>query len=109
MRPSEVAEAKKQAIPDFVFDIVNEFIAKEWNGSRAVVIQQDIVDEIERRVQKRWKETGQSVTRKEIFDRRWLDFEEAYRAEGWRVEYDKPAYDETETHATFTFTKKRKR
>lgn len=46
------------------------------------------------------------MKRDELFDKGWMDIEPIYRKSGWRVEYDKPAYNETYP-ATFTFSKKR--
>jgi hypothetical protein len=47
------------------------------------------------------------VERGEIFHRGWLDVEDAYRAEGWTVVYDKPGYNESYA-ASFTFSARSK-
>jgi len=44
-------------------------------------------------------------TRDEVFDKGWLNIEPMYRAAGWKVVYDKPAYNES-YEPTFTFTKR---
>lgn len=43
-----------------------------------------------------------------VYEEHWLDVEDCYRAIGWAVNYDKPAYNETYP-ATFEFSKKSKR
>ena len=50
--------------------------------------------------------TNADLTRQTVFDNGWLDVEEAHRAAGWRVEYDKPAYNES-YDAFFVFSKRR--
>jgi hypothetical protein len=45
------------------------------------------------------------VSRQEVFDNQWLDIEDIYREAGWKVSYDKPAYNET-YKAYFTFSRR---
>lgn len=40
-----------------------------------------------------------------VYGKQYLDVEDIYRKEGWKVVYDKPAYCET-YEPTFTFSKK---
>lgn len=47
------------------------------------------------------KTTGPTVTTK--VPQHWLNFEGAYRRAGWKVEFDKPGYNESYP-ATFKFT-----
>ena len=42
------------------------------------------------------------LNRNEIFNKGWLNIEEVYRSAGWKVNYDKPAYNES-YDAYFTF------
>lgn len=94
--PDEIAEQRLKDIPPGVIDSFNKLIAQDFNGSRAVVDQEKVVNLIE--------ETCQ-VKRHVIFDNKWLDVEEIYRKTGqWKVEYDKPAWCESYP-ATFTFIK----
>jgi hypothetical protein len=44
------------------------------------------------------------LTRAFIFSKGYLNFEELYEAQGWKVVYDKPAYNES-YKANFTFIK----
>lgn len=97
IKPSEVAQHKTRTIPGPVFDAFNTLIAKHWNGTQATFKQDDVVAEILRRYP--------GSQRHELFENGYLDVEESYRAEGWLVEYDKPAYNETYA-ARFTFRRK---
>jgi hypothetical protein len=82
--PKEVVEKRKADIPDAVFEAFNELIAKNFNAAYAIVKQKEVVKLL---VEKGLKE-------KEIYEKHWLDVEELYRKAGWKVEYDKPAYNE---------------
>lgn len=96
IRPSDV----NITIPDFVIVIVNEFIKKEWDGEEARILQKDIVNEIVARY------TGmEDITSQTIYRNHWLDFEGLYREAGWKVEYDKPAFNEF-YEPIFVFKKK---
>lgn len=94
IKPSEVGEAQTRLIPEPVFSAFNELIAENWNGSSSVVKQDDAVARIV---------TKMSVNRDHVYKHGWLSVEDAYRRAGWRVKYEKPAYNETGP-ATFTFT-----
>lgn len=90
--PEEALSGKH--IPDFVFEAFNKWIAKTFNGRYAVVSQEDVVMEILK---------NKDVKRDKIFSEGWLNIEKAYKVAGWRVEYDKPGWDETGC-ASFKFT-----
>ncbi len=68
-------------IPSVVFDVVNTLLSR---GS-TVLTQSEVVRLIE----------ASGIRRHDIFDNHYLDFEEAYRAKGWSVVYDKPGFNET--------------
>jgi hypothetical protein len=95
--PSEVIELKKKIIPDEVIEIWNRQIAEKYDKMwGAKIIQADIVTLIADKM---------DVTRKIVYDKGWVDVEDIYRAEGWKVTYDRPGYDET-YDAFFTFSDK---
>src|SRR6185369_4399412 len=96
IRPEDVVAQKAAQLPEEVFEVFNELIARGWSGSYAVVQQ----DEVVRRLVERGFDRGR------VFAEHLLDVEDTYRAAGWKVEYDKPAYNETYP-ATFTFSRKR--
>ncbi len=99
LNPREVQSLNQrfrtERIPDEVIEIFNEMIVKEWNGRDATIRQDDIVAAV---VEKLGLESDRPV-----FDNHWLDVEELFRKEGWKVEYDRPAYCET-FPATFKFS-----
>lgn len=103
IKPSEVGTLKQTVIPDFVFKTFNELIAKNFVGGSATVKQDDVLNVLS---QYCGDQENLPAWRQKIFDEGWLNIEDAYRAEGWRVEYDKPGYNETYP-ATFKFSVKK--
>lgn len=100
IKPKDVAARKEAVIPEPVFDAWNEAIAKAWNGHDATVKESVVVDLIVAHMEK----AGTKLSRTEVYEQHLLDVEEAYRKAGWRVAYDKPAYNESYP-ATYKFTK----
>lgn len=101
IQPITPEDLKKEfKVPDFVVKVVNKLLADEYATSNSFsisLLQDDIVKAL-------CKEKG--VKSQKVFDNGWLNFEETYNRCGWKVEYDKPAYNETYP-AIFKFSKKR--
>lgn len=95
--PSDIIENLDKIIPSVVIQAVNNLLKKEFRGSSATILQNEIINEIIR--------LDGSYTKDMIFDNKMLDFEEIYRKNGWLVEYDKPGYNESYAHK-FIFKKK---
>lgn len=76
-------------IPDFIFEAVNKLINEKWNGESATILQDEIMEIVSSD-----DEDDERPSRQTVFKNHWLDIEEHYRKVGWKVEYDKPAYDE---------------
>lgn len=76
------AQLQRNDIPDFVINIVNQLLKDNYKSDRIRIYQKDVVKAIK-------DHTGGTCEMK------WLDFEDFYRATGWGVTYDKPAYCET--------------
>ena len=93
MKPSEVRAWKTEGIPEPVFEVSNRLIAEAWDGRMAIFAKTLAATLVAKSL---------SITEQEVYNRHLLNVEESYRAEGWDVEYDRPAYNET-YDATFTF------
>ena len=91
----ELVAAKQATIPEAVFEAFNELIARDWDGTRAIITQQEVVDLITSKM---------AISRADVYRRKYLDIEVLYKAVGWHVEYDKPAFNES-SPATFIFTR----
>lgn len=96
--PSDVSALQVELFPDFVIETWNTVIAKKWSGTQSRILQDDIVLKL-------IAASPMLITRGDVFARHWLDIEDLYRAEGWVVEYDTPAYSEG-YDAYFVFKKK---
>lgn len=101
MTPAQAADLKMSRIPEKVFEAFNEAIADKLSEGSATVKQEDVVARILAKM------TDEGVTRHQIFENGWLDVEPFYRKKGWKVQYDKPAYNES-YGAYWDFTAKKK-
>ena len=98
MKPDELGQYQAKYIPEGVFEVFNKAIATGWSGYSATLKQEEIMTAIIEKM-------GMSADdRSLIFDRGWLNIEEAYRNAGWKVVYDKPGYNES-YGANWVFTK----
>ena len=94
-RPISPSELK--VIPPEVFDAVNELLVQnkpDLHGDR-IILQRDFV-----RITKSKLDVGVK------FDYDWLDFDEAYRKNGWETEYKKSSKKGNDD-AFFRFTPER--
>lgn len=95
--PDEVVTQKRADIPDAVIECWNRAIAENWTGHGFITIfQNDIVRDIV---------AATSSHSSEVIGNGWLDIEPIYRDNGWVVNYNKPAYDES-YEPFFQFDKK---
>jgi hypothetical protein len=98
IRPDEVVALKATLIPDEVIEAFNELIAENMSGGSSSFTQDKVVT----RILSKMPDTSRDA----LYDNHWLDVEDVYRAEGWKVEYDKPGYCETYS-ASFAFSRKK--
>ena len=94
--PQDVEKNKITAFPEEVIDEFNKMITKNYSGGSSTVVMKEIANAIASRM---------DIDVGEVYRNHWLDVEDVYRKAGWKVEYDKPVYNET-YHAFFKFTKK---
>ena len=83
IKPSEAVSARSKQLPPFVIETFNELICEKMSGGFATIRQEEI---IERMLMK------SHLKRAEVFSNKYLDVEEVYQAQGWKVRYDKPSY-----------------
>lgn len=96
--PADVGLAKANLLPAFVFDAFNELIARHCSNGRARIYQHDVVDLIYAKANKGLSsddiDDGAGVSR-DYIRANYLNVEEAYRAKGWTVTYDRPGFNES--------------
>lgn len=100
LSPNEAIAKKVTTLPESVIEAFNEMIAGSLRHNTATFTQNAVVVLICEKMTK----IQPDFTRRDIFRNHWLDIEDVYRQEGWRVEYDKPGFNES-YDATFTFRK----
>ena len=93
--PDEVLAARKASLPDVVIEVFNDLISENFNGHSAIVYQSAVVKHL----------VSKGLSRDKIYNKGWLDVEDIYLEQGWKVEYDKPGYNE-DYEAYFKFSKK---
>ncbi len=97
IRPSECAKLKTdKVVPPGVLTAWNGLLVKKFSGRTATISQKDAVAAIC---------VEMNCTSNEVYKQGWLDIETIYEKAGWKVEYDKPGYNES-YEPTFKFTKK---
>lgn len=102
--PQEVGVAKAASLPPKVIGAWNDLIVAKWNGSSARILQKEALAAI---VKAMWPNADPDTDLPEwntVRAKGWLDIEEMYRAQGWKVEYDRPGYCES-YDAHFIFSK----
>lgn len=102
IKPKEVQSKKTSSIPEEVFEAFNELIVEQWNGSSSNFTLREVADLAVTKLKA--NEEYASITRQDLYDRKWLDVEPAFRKAGWKVNFDKPGYNEN-YDSNFTFSK----
>ena len=106
IKSENIVHAKSLAIDPVVEKCVDTLLTQLWDGSSAKIFQDDLIALIMK--EKGFQDStilGYRAERQKLFDEHHLDFEPLYRANGWSVYYDKPAYNET-YRASWEFSKK---
>jgi hypothetical protein len=106
LSPDDILKEKINFIPPFVIEAVNRLLGQRFSGSSCVLLQKEVIALAEK-IGVEYRELPEGGNRQMFFERHWLDFEPVYRELGWRVEYDKPAYNET-YEPSWTFSRSAK-
>lgn len=84
--PEEAVAAYINNIPEDFINVVNDLISKAVNPNNQHQYFSITLKEIK---------TAYKAMYGIEPDQKWLDFEPIYRKVGWKVEFDKPAYNES--------------
>jgi hypothetical protein len=103
IKPEEILDKKIATIPDNMIRAVNELIALKWNGYSAIIKKEELFDKYFDII----KKPDDRANREKLIENRALDFEFAYRKEGWLVDYSSPTYGDSDFEPYFTFTLKK--
>jgi len=80
LRPDEVAEQQIKQFPAEVMEAFNELIAEKASADYCTILQRDVVTRM----------ISKGLKRQDIFNKGYLNVEEAFRRAGWTVKYDAP-------------------
>lgn len=81
IKPADVAKAKIAAIPEIVIEIANELIALHYCNGRSQFNLSDFKSRLHYALLDGYKQE-------------YLDIEDIYREQGWKVTFHKPDYTE---------------
>ena len=89
MSPQDIYDELETIIPSYVIVAVNNLLQLNYRGEYEIKIsQKDILAEI-------LKLAPEGVTEKVILKNKYLDFEPLFQKYGWKIEYDKPGFNES--------------
>lgn len=97
LRPEEIIKDLDTIIPSPIILAINNLLKLSYRHGSAKIKLKDIIAEAIR--------LDDKLTETEMYEKKWLDFENLFEAYGWIVTYDKPGYDET-YDSYFIFKKK---
>ena len=97
--PDDINEGKLTHLPDSILEALNKLITQEFNGRIATIKQEKIVE-----VFMLAGANGAPLTRNDIFEKGYLNFVPLYRASGWKIDIDRPGYNES-YDTVYTFEK----
>ena len=101
--PEEIYENKDKYLHPDILEIVNRLLGERYTkGGSADLLQKEIVKE--------FIEKNPTFTEKKMLAASILDFEDAFRKNGWHVEYERPIYYGGDSHFDpfYRFTAKQK-
>lgn len=83
--PKDALVRHGETIPEELLAVVNKFLAERIHKGQITITRKELADALQ----------FTQINESEALERGWLDFEELYRAQGWKVTYDKPGFNET--------------
>lgn len=94
IKPEEIN--LNELFPDEIVDAFNECIKNNLRQRKSTFKQKEVLDLILQKLP--------NLTKNDIFKSGWLDVEDLYRNNGWKVVYESPTYNEDfEPYFTFRF------
>jgi len=98
IKPKDIINNLTDIIHPAIIKAVNELLKEKYRGSSVSIKQKEIVSKA--------LSICSEITRNEIFEKNWMDFESVFRKAGWDVRYNSPDRDES-FDEYFTFSAKK--
>lgn len=103
LKPKEVAPSIASCIPEYVVEVYNDLIRKNFNGHSAQVKLEDAKQAVSRAVVQQNPEFELSVARSFAEENRYWDIEPIFEDAGWKVEFNKKCIgDNFDSHYVFS-------
>ena len=99
IKPKDIMNNLSDVIHPAVIKAVNELLKDKYRGSSTSIKQKEIVAKA--------ISLCSEITKDEIFEKKWMDFESIFRKAGWDVHYHSPDYTENSYDEYFTFSAKK--
>lgn len=96
--PDEALASKVTMIPDQVIDAVNTMLATNWSGRGRCSFT---IKELSAMIRSKFGDADGDLH----LHSSWFDFESIYEKAGWKVEFDRPGYNES-YDAVYTFSRR---
>jgi len=99
LSPEEVRKKKVEEFEPDIIQAVNNLLVKNYNlndshGVSITILQKEVLEEFFKVKGIEQDEKIVSI-KKQLFAEKQMDFEDLYRKVGWKVNFDKPGYDES--------------
>jgi len=99
IKPKDIMDNLSDVIHPAVIKAVNELLKEKYRGSQVSITQKAIAAKA--------VSICSDITKDEIFEKKWMDFETIFRKAGWDVRYHSPDYTENYYDEYFTFSAKK--
>lgn len=87
LTPAEAKKNKNTTLHPSMVEAVNYFLLNYDGHQKLIINQQKLVE--------KFLELEPSYTQQRVYEENLLDIESTFRKHGWKIKYDKPAYDES--------------
>ena len=80
---------------DETIEAFNELIQNNWHNDSATILQKDAENRILEKILIKYNSDHESYYRDLMYKTHQLDVEDLYRKQGFKVEFDKPGFNES--------------
>ena len=81
--PDGASQERLKQIPDEVIEIFNNHITRAWDGNKAILSRNDVIEDIMEKLQ---------CERNDVFSHKYHDIDAIYAATGWCVDGEVPIF-----------------
>lgn len=101
IRPDQALAKKAHSIPAYVIEAANDLLVRKVSLSGVASFT---VPELADLAVEKAQAQGECISRNHLFENRWLDIEPVFREAGWKVQFIKTPYYDSNPDS-FVFSK----